>query len=101
MRFLHLQYHLQNMPYRTLQQLFNDTCLEAFTEAGVPVSRMTVAYQRSSNIADVSRRNRLDDATNTIPTKGLFLVLHERLCMPPVCKDTQQLDPKRLESPTQ
>ncbi len=68
--FLHLQYHLQDTPRRTLQQLFNDTCLEAFTEASVPVSRMTVAYQRGSNIADVSQRNSIDNTTNTIPAKG-------------------------------
>ncbi len=53
--FLHLQYHVQDTPRRTLQQLFDDTCVEAFTEAGVPVSRMIVAYKRSSNIADVTR----------------------------------------------
>jgi hypothetical protein len=68
--FLHLQYHLQDTPRSTLQQLFTDTCSEAFEQKGVPVSRMTIAYKRSSNIADVTRRNCLDDATNTLQPQG-------------------------------
>jgi hypothetical protein len=68
--FLHLQYHVQDTPRRTLQQLFDDTCMEAFTKAGVPVSRMIAAYKRSSHIADVTRWNRLNDVTNTIPNQG-------------------------------
>jgi hypothetical protein len=66
--FLHLQYHLQDTPRRTFQQLFTDTCAEAFKQEGVPVSHMTIAYKRSSNIAYVTQRNRLDDATNTLQT---------------------------------
>jgi hypothetical protein len=34
--FLHLQYHLQDMPRHTLQQLFTDTCVERFEKEGVP-----------------------------------------------------------------
>jgi hypothetical protein len=43
--FLHLQYHLQDTPHRTLQQLFTDTCVETFEKEGVPVSRMIIAYK--------------------------------------------------------
>jgi hypothetical protein len=43
--FLHLQYHLQDTPCRTLQQLFTDTCAEALDKEGVPVSRMIIAYK--------------------------------------------------------
>jgi hypothetical protein len=68
--FLHLQYHVQDTLRRTLQNLFGDTCVEAFAEAGVPVSCMIVAYKQSSNIANVTQRNCSYDMTNAIPNQG-------------------------------
>jgi hypothetical protein len=44
--------------------------VEAFTEAGVPVSCMIVAYKQSSNIANVTQRNCSYDMTNAIPNQG-------------------------------
>jgi hypothetical protein len=73
--FLYLQYHLQDTPRCTLPQLFkNDTCLEAFKEEGVPISRITVAYKRSSNIAKVTRWNGLNNAVNTINLRACLIV---------------------------
>jgi hypothetical protein len=75
--FLHLQYHIQDTLRRTtIQQLFYETCVEAFTEEGVPISRMIIAYKQSSNIANVPQHNCLNNRQILYQGKGLPLCRH-------------------------
>jgi hypothetical protein len=88
----HLQYHVQDTPRRTLQQLFNDTCVEAFTKAGDPVSRMIVAYKEAPKLPTSPGGIALTTRRILFQTKGLpsrqalFLVLPARLCVPLAAK---------------